>query len=313
MSDQSGASFSGLFKPVAVPAEASSGSSHTSFDWRKDEAQQEFLRIQAVSGPYVGELIAKTGDTKKGSLTVEIQPYMQVSNSPSLPSSEAHASIQGKLTLLRNGHALFLPFLNGYFDSGTGNFKVDIPVQHLNGEKYVVELSGALAANKMIGKIEVNGYPESAGCFTLVKSGPPTVPVDKNNANADTSGSDGSMAIYSAKAHFTDGADSTVALTIMKRPMTPEQEFLDAFIPIKCVDVSVSLSPLAQTLFPKANWDQRVGVLEGQSGGHTDQFEQLLSCRQRGSDWDCRYMGNQGGLIFTGLFKPANDQGGVRR
>lgn len=290
-------------------------------DYNRQKLNEELSKIQQVEGEYVGVLRQSApSEIPLGAFSVEVHPDTRVDDRPGAPRNSQRAIVRGKV-VFETDRRLVVDFSNGYYDADSGSFQATVPVTLQSGRQVELNLTGAISENRLIGKIEADGFPESSGVFNLLRDGPRTDP--ESLYSEDGAPAIGrSVEIYGGEAVLSHGETRSAELVLLRTDTSTEQAFVHLFVPVETIQATLDFGDSLQFLFQHAQYDRRVGTLRGQAlvsrGGESLQLS--LECRESvvvGSPktWTCRYLNSKVGqvadLVLTAKSERAGDLPGT--
>ena len=286
-------------------------------DYNRQKLNEELSKIQQVEGEYVGVLRQATpAETPLGALSIEVHPDARVDDRPGAPRNSQRAIVRGKV-VFETERRLVVDFSNGYYDADSGSFQATVPVTLQTGRQVELNLAGSISDNRLVGKIEADGFPESSGVFNLLRDGPRTDPESLYSEDgAPVIGR--SVEIYGGDAVLSHGETRTAELVLLRTDTSTEQAFVHLFVPVETIQATLDFGDSLQFLFQHAQYDRRVGTLRGQAlvtrGGESLQLS--LECRKSvvvgtPKTWTCRYLNSKVGqvadLVLTAKAERAGD------
>ena len=291
-------------------------------EYRDEKVAQELAKIKAVAGGYSGVLYSRKTGGPLGPVYVDIEPDTTIGNSTDNLYQEQHVGIKSVVTFIGQGMGL-LSF-NGAYDSTNTSFKLVTTLKTRRGTPQEMELAGAFGNDQLTGEIEATGYPTEAGYFTLVRGSAENI--QPGPGAEGSQGEDPPVQVFEGNSQPVEDTSTDLKLVVITHQIGSDQAFLDNFLPVKTVDLTLNFAGgLAQVFFKNAVWDLQRGILEGQSQGSSNpsepgggsNYELDLSCHQRAvilkdntkaMGWFCQYVSDRRGLIFSTILKPTKDK-----
>lgn len=292
------------------------GPDRTVEDWRREKVSEELSAIRAISGQYGGNLVSNSRGGL-GSVSLEVWPDTLVSGSSGSRSTEPQASLRGKLTLLLEGKTRMVAFRGGFYDRSTGDFKAEIPVSSRSSLSTTLDLEGTFSEGRVRGRIGSDIFPESEARFDLERGVGLPEESRLGSGKSSAQAQDEVAQRFSGTAEFVSSAPAPMDFTLLTPQNSSEGDFLDLFVAIKWVDVTLMLNGRSPVHFKGSQWDQRTGILtgeiQGEAGTQRDRYVLMLRCTQIGagqtpSGWDCTYWSSQIGLVFKAKFSASKTE-----
>ena len=295
---------------------ASCAKDRTLEDYRDEKVAEEVAKIKAVAGGYNGTLYShKTGGVL-GPVFIDVEPDTTVGTSTDGLYQEQHVGLKSTVTFI--GQQMGVLTFSGAYDSVNSSFKLVTTLTTRRATQQELSLGGAFANGQLSGEIEATGYPGDSGFFTLSRatSSTPSSPPGTEGSQ----GEDPPVQLFGGNTN--DVHSTALKLILLTHQIGSDQAFLDNFLPVKTVDLTLDFgNGLVQVFFKNAVWDLQRGMIEGQSNGYSSTtapggaiaYEIDLTCRQRTITnpdktqdlaWLCQYVSDKQGLLFTTLLSP---------
>ena len=283
------------------------GQDKTLDQYNHDKAQQDLAKVQAVSGTYNGVLLSNADKSAIGPMSIELVGGTQITNATQGSTSVQQATLRGTITLSGTQQSS-VEFVQGFYDSDTGTFQVDVPVTLQNGTTSTIDLAGSFdGKGGMSGTLNILGYTDNGGTFSLGKGA--ALPAVTQGAAISKNQIVGSGQTYQGTA-IENGKTTGVVLTLSTGVTTRDQDFANIFNPIKFLTINYSLGDGAGLAFLNSQWDQRNGTLNGVKDGTASDgtpYEATLTCHQATPDvtktgWNCQYKMSNGGSVMNYSF-----------
>jgi hypothetical protein len=282
-------------------------------DYCREKAEKLGAQIQANAGTYTGHLTANTaGGPAQGALSVVITASTMTGDMKDCPGSQVQPAVEATMSLV-NSSTKLMSFTSGAYDDASGALSADANYKIPDSTEVQLHLSGTLKDGSFSGQLEIEGYPESGGGFSLARTGPAVASLPSavlsGSAAGDSASADGE---YVGTMKFSDGTSAPVTMKMIGNQGDSHAQFLYDFLPVRPVSVTIGLAQGSQAVFANVQWDQRLHRLHGEldvagplTGGGTSPGTVTLDCFQAaGSDgWTCRYASSLG-ASFEGVFNP---------
>lgn len=234
-------------------------------DYKKELLTNSLARIQAVQGRYSGYAVSKNDKSNLGAMVVTLRPTTQVSPSKDETKSSAQPLLAVNVEFQGESH-MTMTVKDSYFDTESGHFQADIPVQQTNSQGQVetktVTINGFLRNGKLEGTLEAIDYANYGITFSLSSQGPSLESLAKDGHFPRSIFTKGS---YIGSTLFANGTSKAVNMILLKATTTSENDFLNLLLPVKPVELTLNYGNGAHLVFTNGNWDQRVGKLTGQT------------------------------------------------
>ena len=286
--------------------------------FQADQVKQQLGKIQAVSGIYAGSLVSVKDGSTLGPLSIDLEPETTIEENSAHTGTQQVATIRGQVTFNGDTRAA-VAFEQGYYSSDSGYFKSQIPVQLDSGGTGELEISGTISGNTFTGQIGAQDYPNLGGNFTLTLGAASA----SQSLSSGTSGNPtNSVQVYigSRQVQSKDTIDptkldtisETVTMTVDSSYNTPEENFLNLFVPTRSTQVTFGyMNNQIPLLFNNAKFDDRIGNLSGDTtltdGGDT--FIDHMDCRQATQSgkngWNCKISNSVKGQLLSSFFSPS--------
>ena len=289
------------------------GQDKTLDQYNHEKAQQDLAKVQAVSGTYNGVLLSNADKSTIGPMSIELVGGTQITNATQGSTSVQQATLRGTITL-SGAQTTSVEFVQGFYDSDSGTFQVDVPVTLQNGSPSTIDLAGSFdGKGGMNGTLKILGYTENGGYFALGKGAALPAVTQGAAISASRSIVDSGLG-YHGTANVK-GSTTAAVLTLSSGFTTRDQSFANLFNPIKFLTINYSTGDGSGLAFPNSQWDQRSGVLSGVRDGTTASdgapWEATLTCTQTSTDvtktgWNCHFKDSNGESVrdYTFVLAP---------
>lgn len=238
-------------------------------DYQREKIREDLGLIQAAAGIYRGVLYSNTDQSPLGAVELSLQASTRAEKGSNGSKAESSPVLLGNLRV--HGNRLMSIRINdASYDSVTGFYQANVPVKQQNGESIEVVIRGTITEGRFEGNIEAYNFHESGGTIRLERDAPlpeiasggqtkdgsqPSQPMDEDNTALGT--------FRGTTTFLRSGATKPVSLVIISPNSSSEEEFLNFFLPIRTVQVTLNYGDSFQILHPSVQWNQQTGRLLG--------------------------------------------------
>jgi hypothetical protein len=226
-------------------------------DKRRDDLQQNLMRINSIQGAYSGPVISKIDNSNLGNLTLNFKSTTNT-QSNSICMTNGQAVVSGSISL-KSLTTTEVTFDNGCYDDISGDFEVTIPVDQGAGLKAKISLSGKISAGNWNGSLEVNGQPQNGAFLNLVKNAVPGNISEIEVAGARLEQMRRLTYSYLGSYEF-NGSTAPFELSFTNNDIFPEQSLYNLLSPTRQVVLNCVLAGYNLT-FSSALLNDNTGVL----------------------------------------------------
>jgi hypothetical protein len=285
--------------------------------WQADQVKQQLGKIQAVSGIYAGNLISVKNGSTLGPLSIDLEPDTTIEENSDHTGTQQVAAIRGQLAFNGDSSA-DVAFAQGYYNADSSYFKSTIPITLDAGGTGQLDISGTISGSTLTGQIGAHDYPNLGGTFTLTLGAASSSQGLSTGSSGNPSNQVqvyyGSRQVQSASGTLSklNTVTESVTMTVDSSYTTPEESFLNLFVPTRYTQVTFGyMNNQIPLLFTNAKIDDRVRGLSGDvtltDGGDT--FIDHMACFQATqsgkSGWNCKVTNSVKGQILSSYFGPS--------
>lgn len=225
-------------------------------DQRREQDQQNKMRVSAIQGSYSGVAISNIDKSNLGNIILNFKANTN-SQSSSLCRS-GFIRISGSINL-KSLSTTEVTFSNGCYEDISGDFDVSVPVTQSSGVPTVISLSGNISGDSWIGTIEVNGQPQSGAILNLRKNAPPS-----NSSQIEVAGARleqmRRLGFPYVGTYLFNGNTGPIELAITSHDLSPELTLFNLLSPVREVALNVILAGFNLN-FSNALLNDNTGVL----------------------------------------------------
>jgi hypothetical protein len=280
-------------------------------EYQTQKVAEEISKFQSLVGIYRGNIAFKYDKTSLGVMTLEVETDSKINLPSDQPTATRQAVLKGTITI-ENQKKLFLSFNDGFYDSRSQEFQMNIPITRRNGEVASLQVQGYLGSGELEGTMQANAYPEQASFFKLKKIQAETASpkVISRDSSIHPEGNAPIQWVFddlSKKSTFNH-----VDMFLSLDSPTDVEEFLSPFVSEKLVDVVFDLEYGTRVPFTAAKWDIRKGTMKGEwkdedHNCRIDCASYLMGDLQNDSGrigWNCVFRNNSQASEFKWAFRP---------
>ncbi len=264
-------------------------------DYQREKRAEEMAKLQTVSGVYSG-LLYDANDKPLGAISISVVPDTKIGSTNS--NSTQNPVLTGKVTF-SGTQEVSANFEQSSYDNDNKGFKAIVGIRSAGNENTKVEVSGIFQNESFNGRIEVTGFSENGGHFSLTKG----VSLSQITKPGDTVPSLPEALSYRGAMKFQkSGSIEPIQMTILIKKSTAEERFLQLLMPVRKVEASLRFDSGLVLAFSNSEWDLRVHSLIGKSLLASTGEMLTLECNeatfQSGKDgWSCKYLTSGLGFV----------------
>ncbi|MBN8554389.1 MAG: hypothetical protein J0L93_03000 [Deltaproteobacteria bacterium] len=292
-------------------------------DYQKQKVAEEISKIQPIIGIYSGEILSKSDQSSVGKLTFQIDADSRINLSTDQSTPTRQAVLKGTLQLESN-KKITIPFSDGYFDSVTGEFQLNIFIRRKTTDEVTMQIKGFLVGDSLNGNLQVREYPERGAVFKLKKINADQIKPSVISKDSSISPEGGKPDTWIFREPGQNGkADRMIKFFIFQDTHSDIEDFLSNFVSVKIVDAAVDFNSGVQVIFSPSKWDLRTGTLKGGYKAETssqsidirlDCISYLLSEYSNPNQmnqigWNCRYINSTRGSVMEWKLLPEGAEG----
>jgi hypothetical protein len=285
-------------------------------DFRQEQVDEQVAKIMPIKGTYNGTITSAQDNASLGSISLTLTPDTDLQSSADNLSSEQHAVVRGVVSY-SGLNAANVTFDQGFYDPSSGLFQVSISITdaEMTPITYQMDLSGNISGDSFTGTIEVEGYPGYGGNLTLNKN----TPAQALTANKNLSAARAKLLVSEATDKFVgnyqssalkDQTNNEFTMTIESRDTSPQQQFLDIFLPVRSAQAhlyfgSSDVGGIAFSRFyPNITIDDQTNTLDGYTtvtDTGNNSYQENLHCQRVmngmiAAGWNCKITGGSGAV-----------------
>ncbi|MDB5037097.1 MAG: hypothetical protein JWQ35_625 [Bacteriovoracaceae bacterium] len=220
----------------------SCGSDKDTNDFKNELVARQVAQTKPVVGLFRGNISRINGDSL-GELSIEFVASTKVSSTVSGPFADRQAVFKAGVVQFQSVKTYF-SFTEGFYDPTSGDIQAAGVVNRVNGEKATLQLTGNLSGDQIKGTLEIDGSPANNAVFQVSRNAAPGSLESSNlsDSNIDT-----------AQKFISFGADLGDKKLLIKRlSISPEEDFIEPFVSVKLLDVTVIRDGASTTHFANA-------------------------------------------------------------
>jgi len=302
-------SFSKLFLLLLVLAALGACGDRSLDEFQRSELERELAEKRQVAGRYTGLVYSKRDKSLMGAMSLDIRVETR--------SQSGAAESGGRAVLVTvvefvDQDIITIDSDNGYFDLSSKQFQTNITLAQSPQVSEDLSIGGRLEGDYLNGSIAVIGYAPYGGSFKLQKNGPDPATLISGRLPQEDERNDGLgfSQVFKGRTIFRDNRISPVQLVISQQSSSSAEDFLNKFVPVKSVQLSISFGDGALITHLGSRWDQRTRLLTGswtsEAGGRgSAAFRVNTECRQSGSAaslrWNCVHASSSLGQVASTL------------